>query len=124
LLFPGEEDFGMAPLEIAAAGRPTIAFRAGGAIETIVEGVTGMFFDHQDSDNLACAIERFEKQTWNSSVIQEHSRSFGTDVFQESFLAFLKNVGCDLQGNESFTTSSQLAWDRKVLRASVVRREA
>src|SRR5579872_216550 len=45
LLFPGEEDFGMAPLEVAAAGRPTIAFRAGGATETIVEGSTGSFFE-------------------------------------------------------------------------------
>jgi glycosyltransferase involved in cell wall biosynthesis len=124
LLFPGEEDFGMAPLEIAAAGRPTIAFRGGGAVETIVEGVTGMFFDRQDADNLACAIERFEKQTWNPSVIQQHARGFSTEVFKESFLTFLERVGCDLQGNESFTTNSQLAWDRRGLRASVVRREA
>ena len=43
LIFPGEEDFGMAPLEVAAAGRPTIAYRAGGALETIIEGRTGMF---------------------------------------------------------------------------------
>ena len=49
LIFPGEEDFGMAPLEIAAAGRPTIAYRAGGAVETIVDGVTGVFFDRQDA---------------------------------------------------------------------------
>ncbi len=124
LLFPGEEDFGMAPLEIAAAGRPTIAFRGGGAIETIVEGVTGMFFDHQDPDSLANAIERFEKQTWHPTVIQEHARGFATEVFRENFLTFLKSVGCDLQAQESFARNAQLAWDRRDLRTSVVRREA
>ena len=58
LIFPGEEDFGMAPLEIAAAGRPTIAYRGGGAVETIVEGVTGVFFDRQEPEDLAAAITR------------------------------------------------------------------
>jgi len=120
LLFPGEEDFGMAPLEIAAAGRPTIAFRGGGAIETVVEGVTGMFFDRQDSDSLASAIERFEKQTWNPSVIRQHAQGFATEVFQESFLTFLKSVGCDLQAQQSFARNAQLAWDRRGLRGNVV----
>ena len=101
LLFPGEEDFGMAPLEIAAAGRPTIAFRAGGAIETIVEGVTGTFFDSQDPDDLACAIERFEKQAWDPLVIREHAEGFGTDVFRESFLDLLNRIGFDLPRPQS-----------------------
>ena len=69
LLFPGEEDFGMAPLELAAAGRPTIAYRAGGALETIVEGTTGIFFDRQDVSSLAEAILRFETMSWDP----EHS---------------------------------------------------
>src|SRR5580658_3884049 len=60
LIFPGEEDFGMAPLEIAAAGRPTIAYRAGGAVETIIDGVTGIFFDRQEPEDLVGAIVRFE----------------------------------------------------------------
>ena len=51
LLFPGEEDFGMAPLELAAAGRPTIAYRAGGAAETIIDGITGIFFDRQEASD-------------------------------------------------------------------------
>src|SRR5258706_8842950 len=53
LLFPGEEDFGMAPLEANAAGRPVIAFRGGGAVATIEENKTGVFFDTPNSRALA-----------------------------------------------------------------------
>ena len=81
LLFPGEEDFGMAPLEVAAAGRPTIAYRAGGAAETILDGQTGVFFDHQDPEHLAGAIERFERQSWSPTVLRRHAESFGLEVF-------------------------------------------
>src|SRR5215471_15467468 len=64
LLFPGEEDFGMAPLEANAAGRPVIAYNAGGATETVVDGRTGVFFDHPNSLALSSAIERFESMGW------------------------------------------------------------
>ncbi|HEV2828123.1 MAG TPA: glycosyltransferase, partial [Pyrinomonadaceae bacterium] len=60
LIFPGEEDFGMTPLEVNAAGRPVIAFRGGGALETVVEGVTGVFFSEPTSSSLAQAIQDFE----------------------------------------------------------------
>src|SRR5205814_3615057 len=60
LLFPGEEDFGMAPLEANAAGRPVIAYRGGGAAETVIDGKTGLFFDQPDSRSLSSTIERFE----------------------------------------------------------------
>ncbi|MFT4112138.1 glycosyltransferase [Silvibacterium sp.] len=93
LIFPGEEDFGMAPLEIAAAGRPTIAYRSGGALETIVEGVTGVFFDEQDSESLVNAIERFEHLNWDSAVLRAHACKFGVDAFQEELLKFLARVG-------------------------------
>lgn len=93
LIFPGEEDFGMAPLEIAAAGRATIAYRAGGAVETIVDGVTGVFFDRQEAADLANAIERFEKIEWSSSVLREHAEKFGIVVFQNRLREFLAKVG-------------------------------
>lgn len=64
LIFPGEEDFGMTPLEINAAGRPVIAFRAGGATETVIENKTGIFFDKQTPESVIEAIERFEGLTW------------------------------------------------------------
>jgi glycosyltransferase involved in cell wall biosynthesis len=93
LIFPGEEDFGMAPLEVAAAGRPTIAYRAGGAIETVVEDVTGAFFDEQTTECLAEAIVGFEKRQWPSDVIRRHAEGFSTEAFQERFRSFLRKVG-------------------------------
>jgi len=96
LIFPGEEDFGMAPLEIAAAGRPTIAYRAGGAVETIIDGVTGIFFDRQEPEDLAEAIARFERIDWNPAVLRRHAESFGTNVFQARFRIFLAKVGAPL----------------------------
>lgn len=96
LLFPGEEDFGMAPLEVAAAGRPTIAYRAGGAAETILDGVTGIFFERQETSDLVRAIQRFEDQTWSSRVLRSHAEGFGVDVFQSRFRQFLAQVGAPI----------------------------
>jgi glycosyltransferase involved in cell wall biosynthesis len=93
LIFPGEEDFGMAPVEIAAAGRPTIAYRAGGAVETIVDDVTGVFFDRQEASDLAAAIQRFERQEWSAQLLRSHAETFGIDVFQSRFREFLARVG-------------------------------
>jgi glycosyltransferase involved in cell wall biosynthesis len=93
LIFPGEEDFGMAPLEIAAAGRPTIAYRAGGAVETIVDGVTGIFFDRQEPADLAAAITRFEGIEWSPAALRRHAENFGIEIFQARLLAFLAKVG-------------------------------
>jgi glycosyltransferase involved in cell wall biosynthesis len=93
LLFPGEEDFGMAPLEVASAGRPTIAYRAGGAQETVVENVTGLFFDQQTSASLEDAILRFERQDWSPVELRRHSENFRVEVFQEKFSSFLNRIG-------------------------------
>jgi glycosyltransferase involved in cell wall biosynthesis len=93
LLFPGEEDFGMAPLEVAAAGRPTIAYRAGGALETIVENDTGVFFDQQTSESLGDAIDRFERLDWSSDVLRRRAEEFSLDVFRDRFRSFLRRVG-------------------------------
>jgi len=92
LLFPGEEDFGMSPLEVNAAGRPVIAFNAGGAIETVVEGVTGLFFNDQTSASLVGAIEEFETCFWNPRVIREHAEKFDRTVFSFRILQFLSSV--------------------------------
>ena len=84
LLYPGIEDFGIVPLEVMASGRPVIAFAQGGALETIVDGRTGMFFDEQSTDGMVAAIERFES-TWtpvDAEVMQAHARGFDTGVFK------------------------------------------
>lgn len=107
LLFPGEEDFGMAPLEIAAAGRPTIAYRAGGAVETITEDETGVFFDTQTPSDLAAAIQRFETMNWHADVLETHASKFGIDVFQTSFWRFLSRVGCPVSEQEGTLAVAQ-----------------
>ena len=93
LLFPGEEDFGMAPLEVAAAGRPTIAYRAGGALETTIENLTGLFFDQQTPEDLGDAIERFERQDWSADLLRRHAEAFSVGIFQDRFRAFLRRIG-------------------------------
>lgn len=92
LLFPGEEDFGMVPLEINAAGRPVIAYRAGGALETVVEGVTGLFFHQPTSDSLANAIETFELCQWTPYRLRDHAEKYSYPIFANRILAFLAQV--------------------------------
>jgi glycosyltransferase involved in cell wall biosynthesis len=93
LLFPGEEDFGMAPLELAAAGRPTIAYRAGGALETIVEGSTGIFFDEQDVSSLVEAILRFETMSWDANTLRAQALRFDVSQFRRKFYDLLESLG-------------------------------
>lgn len=81
LLFCAEEDFGIIPVEAQACGRPVIAFKKGGALETVVEGKTGTFFSEQTSESLMDAIERFEKMTFDTEKIVEHAKTFSTSRF-------------------------------------------
>jgi glycosyltransferase involved in cell wall biosynthesis len=92
LLFPGEEDFGMAPLEANAAGRPVIAYRGGGAIETVEEGKTGLFFDQPNSRSLSTAIEQFEAMVWSQILLRRHAEKFDRNVFAFRVLQFLGSV--------------------------------
>jgi glycosyltransferase involved in cell wall biosynthesis len=122
LLFPGEEDFGMAPLEVNAAGRPVIAFRGGGAIETVVEGVTGVFFDQQNSMSLAEAIEKFEGLNWRQENLRHHAEKFDRTVFAFRVLQFLGSVAPASCADELLTGArllsnnlSQRVWPRLAL---------
>jgi glycosyltransferase involved in cell wall biosynthesis len=92
LLFPGEEDFGMAPLEANASGRPVIAYRGGGAVETVVEGVTGVFFNYPNSDAVVKAIEEFESLSWDQIALRRHAEKFDRSVFAFRVLQFLGSV--------------------------------
>jgi glycosyltransferase involved in cell wall biosynthesis len=96
LLFPGEEDFGMTPLEVNAAGRPVIAFRAGGALETVVEGRTGLFFDQPDAASLMQVIEDFESCNWNAQELRAHAAKFDRAVFARRLIDFLQTVAPDV----------------------------
>lgn len=91
-LFPQEEDFGITTLEAAAAGRPVVAFRGGGALETVVEDTTGVFVDQQDAGSLAAGIEKLLRQKWDAAVIRQHALQFSTERFQERFLGVLRSL--------------------------------
>ncbi|HVS21967.1 MAG TPA: glycosyltransferase [Pyrinomonadaceae bacterium] len=122
LLFPGEEDFGMAPLEANAAGRPVIAYRGGGAVETVEEGTTGVFFDQPSSRALAEAMEKFESLRWNQQELRRHAERFDRNVFAFRVLQFLGSVAPSSCAEELLTGArllsqnlSQRVWPRLAL---------
>lgn len=86
LIFPQEEDFGIVPLEAVASGRPVIAFRSGGAVETIVEGKTGVFFDEQTVDSLFYAVKSFNARKFDPAVCRQQAEKFDTSVFKEKII--------------------------------------
>lgn len=80
-IFPGEEDFGITPLEAMAAGRPVIAYAAGGALETVIEGVTGRFFREPSAAALAAAVAAAHVDHYDQDAIRQHAEGFGREVF-------------------------------------------
>lgn len=91
-IFPQEEDFGLTAVEAMASGRPVIAYRAGGALETVVEGITGKFFDEQNWQSLAEAVIKFNADDFNPEIIRQHALKFSQDNFQKNFKDFLGSV--------------------------------
>lgn len=92
LLFPGEEDFGIAPLEANASGRPVVAWRGGGVLETLRENETGVFFDEATPESLADAIERLECIDWAPSQLRAHAEAYDRPVFVQRIREFLHSV--------------------------------
>jgi glycosyltransferase involved in cell wall biosynthesis len=85
LLLPGEEDFGIAPVEAMACGRPVIALGRGGATETVVPGVTGALVDEPDADAFAAAMEACRLDDYDARAIRAHAEGFGTARFEAAF---------------------------------------
>lgn len=90
---PQEEDFGITPVEAMAAGRPVIAFRRGGATETVVEHETGVFFDEQSWEGIADAVLRFRAaKNWNPARIRQHAEQFDTSIFRERLRTYVERA--------------------------------
>jgi glycosyltransferase involved in cell wall biosynthesis len=89
-IFPGHEDFGITPLEANAAGRPVIAYRAGGALDTVVDGVTGLFFDEPTPESLAAAVRALDGVPFDPAAVRQHALRFDKAVFQRRLMRFVE----------------------------------
>ena len=92
VIFPGEEDFGLVPLEAIASGKPVIAYAKGGALETIREGETGLFFYPQITSALIEAVQQFEKKigSFNPERIRQYALPFGKEIFKKKMKEFIE----------------------------------
>lgn len=89
-LFPGEEDFGITPVEAQACGTPVIAFGKGGAMETVIDGVTGTFFSEQTADSLIEAVQRFEQLEFKSDDCRKNAERFSIERFEKQIKAYVE----------------------------------
>jgi glycosyltransferase involved in cell wall biosynthesis len=90
---PGIEDFGIAPVEAMAAGKPVVAFARGGCIETVIDGHTGILFREPTVASLAAGIERLESSSIQASVARDRAMEFDTSVFRARWVQLLAEAG-------------------------------
>lgn len=91
-ILPGEEDFGIAPVQAQAAGRPVIAYAAGGALDTVIEGQTGTFFHTPSSEALAEAVAAFDPAAIDPEACRANAERFRAEVFIDQIRAFVARV--------------------------------
>ena len=91
-ILPGEEDLGLVPIEAAAAGRPTIAYRGGGARETVVEGETGAFFDEPTPEALAAVLRSFDASGYDARRLRAHAERFSPQRFVTRLREIVRDV--------------------------------
>lgn len=101
-LFPGEEDFGITPLEAQVSGTPVIAYGKGGALETVVEDKTGVFFKEQTLKSMLDAVNRFNKMNFNKFEIREHAMQFDEEIFKGKIKNFVDEKLIEFKKNEKW----------------------
>lgn len=97
-LFPGLEDFGITPVQANAAGRPVIAFAGGGALDTVVAGLTGEHFGEHTVDALADALAGFDPAAYDADAMQAHARQFDAQVFRHTLGQFVADAWTTYNG--------------------------
>jgi len=98
-VLPGVEDFGIAPVQAQAAGRPVIAYGAGGVLDTVVEGETGIFFREPTSEALAVAVRTFEPDAVDPRACRANAERFAAEVFKEKLSRFIQDKVTRGQGD-------------------------
>ena len=96
LVFPGEEDFGMIPVEVMAAGRPVIAYGRGGALDTVMPGLSGHLFTDQSVDGLIQAVTDFEAMSFDPHALRTHAQGYGMAPFRQKISVLLQKNGVDV----------------------------
>jgi len=100
LVFPGREDFGIVPVEALASGRPVIAYGAGGATESIEDGVTGVLFDKQEPDSLIDSVQRLNEIDFIPDVAVRSALRFDNSRFRDEFASWVKEKHTQFEAGE------------------------
>jgi glycosyltransferase involved in cell wall biosynthesis len=96
-IFPGLEDFGIAPVQAQAAGRPVIAFKGGGALDTVIPGKTGTFFDQPTVESLMEALQGFGERAYDPAAIRAHAIQFDSEVFENAITTYVERAWDDFR---------------------------
>ncbi len=91
-VLPGEEDFGIAPVQAQAAGRPVIAYAAGGVLDTVIQGRTGIFFREPTPEALAAAVRSFESSAVDSGACRASASRFAVELFKQKLTQLVEAV--------------------------------
>lgn len=91
-IFPGDEDFGLVPLESMASNTPVIAFRSGGALETMIDGQTGEFFDKPTSESLQEAMKKIEQKNYSKDILLNQAKKFSRAEFEKNIRAAIASM--------------------------------